>query len=66
MEHDQELDYLGVDYEDLSLWNSNSSVTEFISVSVAKSRVKRVIIRREQSLDILQETVLCIRRGKTI
>ena len=49
----RKFDYLWVDYEYLSLGDSDFAVTQLISVSVSISSVERVIVLWEKLLDIL-------------
>jgi hypothetical protein len=53
--------HLWVNNEYFALWDSNFPVTKFICVSIAKTRIEWIIIRREKSFDILQ-----IKRRKKI
>ena len=46
-------EYLWVDYEYLSLGDSEFAVTQLISISVSKSSVERVVVLWEKFLDIL-------------
>lgn len=46
--------YLGINDEDFSLRNSNLNVAKFISVSIPKTSIEWVAIRRKQCLDILE------------
>lgn len=47
------LNYLGINNKDLSSWDSNLKIADFISVSVPKTSIEWVAIRRKQCLDIL-------------
>lgn len=55
---------LRVNNEYFALWDSNLPVTKLIRVSIAKSRVEWIIIRREKSFDILRKNIniLLVRR----
>ncbi|KAF5955036.1 hypothetical protein HYC85_007892 [Camellia sinensis] len=39
--------YLGINDEDFSLWDSNLKVAKLISVSISKTSIERVAIRRK-------------------
>lgn len=45
---------LRVDDKYFALWYANLSVTELISVSVPKTRIKGIVIRREKRFNILE------------
>ena len=45
---------LRVDDEYFALWDANLSVTELIGVSVPKTRIEGIVIRREKRFNILQ------------
>jgi len=44
---------LGVDDEDLGGGDADGEVADLVGVSVAKARVERVVLRREQGADVL-------------
>lgn len=46
--------YLGVDDKYLPLWDANFPVTELISISISKARIKWIVIRWEELLNILK------------
>jgi len=54
----EDCEYLWVDYEYLSLWDSEFSVTQLICVSISKSGIERVVIRWEEFPDILHITIV--------
>ena len=49
--------YLGVYYEDLAHRNPNLEVTKFICISIPKSSIERMRVRRKQCFDSLCGTV---------
>ena len=49
------LNYLGINNEDFSFWDSNLNIAELISISVSKTSIEWIAIRRKQSLDILEK-----------
>jgi hypothetical protein len=49
------LNYLGINNEDFSFWDSNLKVAEFIGISVSKTSIEWIAIRRKQCPDILKK-----------
>lgn len=50
--------YLGIDGEDFSFRYSNLEVAELVGVSVSKTSIEGIPIRREQCLDILKISIV--------
>lgn len=48
LRYDEDLNYLGINYEYFSFWDSDLKVAEFISISVSKTSIERIAIRREE------------------
>ena len=50
--------HLRINNKYFALGDSYLPVTKFICVSIAKTRIERIIIRREKSFDILQNIII--------